>query len=72
MINYMTQARDLPKIAVAAYHLIPYSIFDAQEGEVDEYCCILSVDLIHTHLPVLMDILFWIQRRLKKYVICGI
>ncbi|AQK61097.1 NAD(P)-binding Rossmann-fold superfamily protein [Zea mays] len=42
-------ARDLPKIVVAAYHLIPYFIFDAQEGsrsalfaasdpQVPEYC----------------------------------
>jgi hypothetical protein len=51
MFNYMTQARDLPKIVVAAYHLIPYFIFDAQEGEVNEYCCcLLSVNLIHTPL----------------------
>ena len=28
----MTQARDLPKILVAGYRLIPYFIFDAQEG----------------------------------------
>jgi len=31
--HHMTQARDLPKVVVAAYHLIPYFIFDAQEGE---------------------------------------
>lgn len=37
----MTQARDLPKIVVAAYHLIPYFIFDAQEGKVKlpNLCC---------------------------------
>jgi hypothetical protein len=43
----MTQARDLPKIVVAAYHLIPYFIFDAQEGKliniVVSFC-----QLIHT------------------------
>lgn len=26
------QARDLPKIVQAAYHLIPYFIFNPQEG----------------------------------------
>lgn len=26
------QARDLPKIVQAAYHLIPYFIFSAEEG----------------------------------------
>ncbi|TVU33656.1 hypothetical protein EJB05_25486, partial [Eragrostis curvula] len=46
-------ARDLPKIVVAAYHLIPYFIFDAQEGsrstlfaasdpQVPEYCEMLK------------------------------
>jgi len=35
----MTQARDLPKVVVAAYHLIPYFIFDAQEGKVLKFCC---------------------------------
>jgi hypothetical protein len=35
----MTQARDLPKILVAGYGLIPYFIFDAQEGE--------SLNLLH-------------------------
>lgn len=30
-LNFM-QARDLPKTIVAAYHLIPYFIFNAQEG----------------------------------------
>lgn len=34
-ITYIVQARDLPKIVQAAYHLIPYFIFTAQEGE---YC----------------------------------
>lgn len=49
----MTQARDLPKVVVAAYHLIPYFIFDAQEGsrstlfaasdpQVPEYCEVLK------------------------------
>ena len=27
------QARDLPKIVQAGYHLIPYFIFSPQEGE---------------------------------------
>nr|CAB3445313.1 unnamed protein product [Digitaria exilis] len=46
-------ARDLPKVVVAAYHLIPYFIFDAQEGsrstlfaasdpQVPEYCEMLK------------------------------
>ncbi|KAL6848516.1 hypothetical protein ACP4OV_021810 [Aristida adscensionis] len=46
-------ARDLPKTVVAAYHLIPYFIFDAQEGsrstlfaasdpQVPEYCEMLK------------------------------
>ncbi|GJM90012.1 hypothetical protein PR202_ga06248 [Eleusine coracana subsp. coracana] len=49
----LAQARDLPKIVVAAYHLIPYFIFDAQEGsrstlfaasdpQVPEYCEMLK------------------------------
>ncbi|CAO2033954.1 unnamed protein product [Urochloa humidicola] len=46
-------ARDLPKVVVAAYHLIPYFIFDAREGsrstlfaasdpQVPEYCEMLK------------------------------
>jgi hypothetical protein len=31
-IIYFVQARDLPKIIVAAYHLIPHFIFSPQEG----------------------------------------
>ncbi|GAV85024.1 adh_short domain-containing protein [Cephalotus follicularis] len=48
-------ARDLPKIVQAAYHLIPYFIFSAQEGsrsaifsatdpQVPEYCELLKAD----------------------------
>jgi NAD(P)-dependent dehydrogenase (short-subunit alcohol dehydrogenase family) len=48
-------ARDLPKIVQAAYHLIPYFIFDAQEGsrsalfaatdpQIPEYCEMLKTD----------------------------
>lgn len=48
-------ARDLPKIVQAAYHLIPYFIFNAQEGsrsalfaatdpQVPEYCELLKAD----------------------------
>ncbi|XP_027358455.1 dehydrogenase/reductase SDR family member FEY-like [Abrus precatorius] len=48
-------ARDLPKIVQAAYHLIPYFIFSAQEGsrstlfaatdpQVPEYCEMLKAD----------------------------
>ncbi|XP_042473541.1 dehydrogenase/reductase SDR family member FEY-like [Zingiber officinale] len=48
-------ARDLPKIVVAAYHLIPYFIFSALEGsrstlfaatdpQVPEYCALLKSD----------------------------
>ncbi|KAH7669253.1 Short-chain dehydrogenase/reductase SDR protein [Dioscorea alata] len=52
-IVHTNVARDLPKIIIAAYHLIPYFIFDAQEGsrsslftatdpQVPEYCSILK------------------------------
>ncbi|XP_058097973.1 dehydrogenase/reductase SDR family member FEY-like isoform X1 [Magnolia sinica] len=48
-------ARDLPKIVQAAYHLIPYFLFSAQEGsrsalfaatdpQVPEYCGVLKAD----------------------------
>ncbi|KAJ6846241.1 retinol dehydrogenase 12-like [Iris pallida] len=48
-------ARDLPKAVVAAYHLIPYFIFNAKEGsrstlfaatdpQVPEYCGVLKAD----------------------------
>ncbi|KAL5207363.1 hypothetical protein ABZP36_031798 [Zizania latifolia] len=48
-IVHTNVAKDLPKLVVAAYHLIPYFIFDAQEGsrgilfaasdpQVPEYC----------------------------------
>ncbi|KAK9278382.1 hypothetical protein L1049_027947 [Liquidambar formosana] len=48
-------ARDLPKIVQAAYHLIPYFIFSAQEGsrsalfaatdhQIPEYCELLKAD----------------------------
>jgi hypothetical protein len=39
----LTQARDLPKAIVAGYHLIPYFIFNAQEGEVIELLLLSSV-----------------------------
>lgn len=48
-------ARDLPKAVIAAYHLIPYFIFNAKEGsrstlfaatdpQVPEYCGVLKAD----------------------------
>ncbi|XP_020113159.1 retinol dehydrogenase 12-like [Ananas comosus] len=54
-IVHTNVARDLPKIVVAAYHLIPYFIFDAQEGsrstlfaatdpQIPEYCGLLKAD----------------------------
>ncbi|KAJ0966828.1 hypothetical protein J5N97_023745 [Dioscorea zingiberensis] len=54
-IVHTNVARDLPKIVIAAYHLIPYFIFDAQEGsrsslfaatdpQVPEYCGVLKSD----------------------------
>uniref|UniRef100_A0A0D9YLC0 WW domain-containing oxidoreductase n=1 Tax=Oryza glumipatula TaxID=40148 RepID=A0A0D9YLC0_9ORYZ len=52
-IVHTNVARDLPKLVVAAYHLIPYFIFDAQEGsrstlfaasdpQVPDYCEMLK------------------------------
>uniref|UniRef100_A0A0E0LL06 WW domain-containing oxidoreductase n=1 Tax=Oryza punctata TaxID=4537 RepID=A0A0E0LL06_ORYPU len=52
-IVHTNVARDLPKLLVAAYHLIPYFIFDAQEGsrstlfaasdpQVPDYCEMLK------------------------------
>jgi len=46
----MKQARDLPKIVVAAYHLIPYFIFDAQEGEVTELLLSPPVSVNSLHI----------------------
>ncbi|XP_040998700.1 dehydrogenase/reductase SDR family member FEY-like isoform X2 [Juglans microcarpa x Juglans regia] len=54
-IVHTNVARDLPKIVQAAYHLIPYFIFNAQEGsrsalfaatdpQVPEYCELLKAD----------------------------
>ncbi|KAJ1690452.1 hypothetical protein LUZ63_014607 [Rhynchospora breviuscula] len=54
-IVHTNVARDLPKIIVAAYHFIPYFIFNAQEGsrstlfaasdpQVPEYCQVLKGD----------------------------
>ncbi|XP_052183849.1 dehydrogenase/reductase SDR family member FEY-like [Diospyros lotus] len=54
-IVHTNVARDLPKIVQAAYHLIPYFIFSAQEGsrsalfaatdpQVPEYCEMLKAD----------------------------
>ncbi|RWR92868.1 retinol dehydrogenase 12-like protein [Cinnamomum micranthum f. kanehirae] len=54
-IVHTNVARDLPKIVQAAYHLIPYFIFSAQEGsrsslfaatdhQVPEYCGVLKAD----------------------------
>ncbi|PKA48475.1 Short-chain dehydrogenase TIC 32, chloroplastic [Apostasia shenzhenica] len=54
-IVHTNVARDLPKIIVAAYRLIPYFIFDAQEGsrstlfaaadpQVPDYCAHLRAD----------------------------
>ncbi|XP_022639762.1 retinol dehydrogenase 12 isoform X2 [Vigna radiata var. radiata] len=51
----LAEARDLPKLVQAAYHLIPYFIFSAQEGarsalfaatdpQVPEYCDMLKAD----------------------------
>ncbi|KAG8635762.1 dehydrogenase/reductase SDR family member FEY isoform X2 [Manihot esculenta] len=51
----LAQARDLPRIVQAAYHLIPYFIFSAQEGsrsslfsatdpQIPEYCELLKSD----------------------------
>lgn len=60
----MTQARDLPKIVVAAYHLIPYFIFDAQEGEVTELLLSPPVSQQLAHLLIYTNIFFWIPFRL--------
>ncbi|KAL0927437.1 hypothetical protein M5K25_001604 [Dendrobium thyrsiflorum] len=54
-IVHTNVARDLPKVLVAGYHLIPYFIFDAQEGsrsalfaatdpQVPDYCAMLKAD----------------------------
>ncbi|KAK8934222.1 hypothetical protein KSP39_PZI014870 [Platanthera zijinensis] len=54
-IVHTNVARDLPKIINSAYHLIPYFIFDAQEGsrsiifattdpQVPDYCGMLKAD----------------------------
>ncbi|KAF3323150.1 retinol dehydrogenase 12-like isoform X2 [Carex littledalei] len=54
-IVHTNVARDLPKVIVAGYHLIPYFIFSAQEGsrsslfaasdpQVPEYCQVLKGD----------------------------
>eukprot|EP00268_Persea_americana_P046348 TRINITY_DN4775_c0_g1_i1.p1 TRINITY_DN4775_c0_g1~~TRINITY_DN4775_c0_g1_i1.p1 ORF type:complete len:302 (-),score=74.98 TRINITY_DN4775_c0_g1_i1:411-1316(-) len=55
VVNVNSIARDLPKIVQAAYQLIPYFIFSAQEGsrsslfaatdhQVPEYCGVLKAD----------------------------
>ncbi|KAJ8470468.1 hypothetical protein OPV22_024811 [Ensete ventricosum] len=54
-IVHTNVARDLPKVIVAVYHLIPYFIFSALEGsrstlfaatdpQVPEYCAVLKAD----------------------------
>ncbi|XP_073102798.1 dehydrogenase/reductase SDR family member FEY isoform X1 [Elaeis guineensis] len=54
-IVHTNVARDLPKLVVTGYHLIPYFIFDAQEGsrstlfaatdpQVPEYCGVLKAE----------------------------
>lgn len=37
------QARDLPKIVQAAYHLIPYFIFSPQEGVSLKYATLFAL-----------------------------
>ncbi|XP_020586085.1 retinol dehydrogenase 12-like isoform X2 [Phalaenopsis equestris] len=54
-IVHTNVARDLPKVLVAGYHLIPYFIFNAQEGsrstlfattdpQISDYCAMLKDD----------------------------
>jgi hypothetical protein len=59
----MMQARDLPKIVLAAYHFVPY-LFDAQEGEVTELLLSPPVNQQLAHLLIYTNILFWIPFRL--------